>query len=99
MPNFIQQSILRTRLLVGAINKRRALNNKRAKEDAERGNTQLELMIDEISAETGLSTADKKDWPAIAMHVEQVLMDAKRRKEESEQEPDGDVGGMKDFPL
>lgn len=97
--NFIQQSIQRTRLLMGAINRQRALNAKRKREDEERVNTSLELMIDEITAETGLSVADKRDWPSILMHVEQVVMDAKRRKEEAEKEPEGDVGGMSDFPL
>jgi hypothetical protein len=95
MPNLVQQTIQKTRVKMHELNRQFAHFIKRSKDEDEARNTSLEMLLDEVCAETGLRVENEKDHPAIVMHGRQVMAAIKRRKEEAvDVDPDAI---MKDF--
>ncbi|SRR5216684_1597595 len=94
--NTFQQSIAKTRTKIREANRLAALMFRQVKRDKERANTNIELLLDQIVFETGLEMKPE-NMPTIMAYVTQFVEDQARKKEESE--PEGDVDGMKDFPL
>jgi hypothetical protein len=91
--NIFQQSIARTRATLHEYNRLRGIVAKRIKADHEKANANLELLIDEIVAETGIELTPQT-FPIIAFYVARFVDHQRQRKEESFE---GDYGGMKDF--
>jgi hypothetical protein len=94
MLNKFQQSIAKTRAKIREANRLTAVMFRQVKERKEKGNAGLELLLDDIAAETGLAITTE-NMPTIMIYVQQFLEDQARKK----QEPDGDVEGMHDFPI
>lgn len=91
MNSKFQQSIARARAKIAEANRLAAKMVRDIKADKERANTNLELLIDDIVAETAIPLTTE-NLPLIAFYVEQFVKDQQK-------EPDGDVDGMKDYPL
>jgi hypothetical protein len=83
--NAIQQSIEKTRRLLFERKRQIAVAVKHAKQNEERRNTAMELLIDSVCAETGLPFT-QENLPTIALFVKQVIKDQHR---ESDDDPDG----------
>jgi hypothetical protein len=94
MRNMFQQSIARTRAKIGEVMRLTRTMAKQVKQERTAAATNLELLIDEICAETGIEMTPK-NLPTIMLYVQQFLADQQRRRENSDE---GD-GGMHDFPL
>jgi hypothetical protein len=90
MNNNFQQSIARARAKIGEGNRLAAKMVRDIRRNKERANTNLELLLDELVAETGIELKTE-NMPTIMIFVQQFLEDQKRK------EPDGDVDGMKDY--
>jgi hypothetical protein len=87
--SFIQDSIQKTRLKLHEYNRVKAVVTKQTKEEMERKNALMEQIVDTVCAETGLRCEVPEDREMILLHVKQVLLDARRRKQE-EEEPQWD---------
>jgi hypothetical protein len=83
--NLIQQSIQRTREKLHELKRIKAAVARQVKQENEQKNAALETLLDTVCAETGLRCELPDDREMILLHVSQVLKDAKRRKEESEE--------------
>jgi len=92
--NILQQSIARTRRALHERNRLVRVMTRQIKAEKEHSNTNLELLLDDIVAHTGLELKPE-NMPTIMTYLMRFAEEQQRRREE----PDGDVDGMKDFPL
>jgi hypothetical protein len=95
MNTIFQQSIQKTRNKVYEVCRLIAATKKRAKKDDAQATTRLELLLDEICAETGLKMSEE-NLPTIMLFVQQFITDQQKRKSNSN---GVDPDGMSDFPL
>jgi len=87
--NIFQQSIFKTRSAMHDAKKQVGLALKRMRADKQQAQTQLELLIDEICAETGLKPTPE-NLPTIMLYVTRFV-------EDQRQQTDGDSEGMQDY--
>jgi hypothetical protein len=87
--NAIQRSIQKTRLLLTERKRQIAVAIKQSRQAAQQRETQLELLVDTVCAETGLPLTTE-NMPAIALFVRQAIADQHRTSDED------DEGGMQD---
>lgn len=93
MNNIFQQSIARTRATLHEHNRLKAIALRQIKEDKQRANANLELLLDEIVAEIGIEMTPH-NLPTILLYVQRFIDHQQQRKEEMFE---GDPDGMKDF--
>lgn len=91
--NQFQLSIAKARAKMHEARRLAGVMIRHIKADNAKAETNLELLLDEIAAETGLSITTE-NMPTIMIYVEQFIKDQQQRKEEA----DGDDGGMEDLP-
>jgi len=94
--NIFKQSIARTRAKLHEANRLAGVAMKQIKAEKEQANANIELLLDEIVAQTGLELTTA-NLPTILAYVTAFAEDQRRRKEEGLDA--GDVEGMKDFPI
>ena len=94
--NIFQQSIGKTRAKIQEANRLKAVMLRQIKTDRGRGNATLELLLDDIVAETGLELKPE-NMPTIMAYVTQFIEKQQRRKEALTEV--GDDDGMQDFPI
>jgi len=92
--NIFQRSIRRTRAKMHEANRLAGVMLRQIKADKEHANTNLELLLDHITAETGLELK-AENMPTIMAYVKQFIEDQQRKKEGLM----GDDEGMTEFPL
>jgi anion-transporting ArsA/GET3 family ATPase len=90
--NIVQQSIAKARRKMHEANRLVAVAVKQIKKDRERSNANLELLLDQIVAETGIELKPE-NMPTVMVYVQQFL------KDQQQSQPDDDGDGMKDFPV
>jgi hypothetical protein len=90
--NIFQQSIAKVRRKMHEANRLTAVMRRQIRQERQQANVNLELLIDEIVAETGIELKPE-NMPTIMICLQQFLKDRQRK------EDDGDHDGMKDFPL
>jgi hypothetical protein len=81
--NFVQRSILKTREAIFNMQRRAALTRKHDRQQEERSSAAMELLIDDIVADTGLELSEK-NLPTIALFVQGILQDRANANEEKE---------------
>lgn len=91
--SIVQQSIAKTRRLLFERKRQIALAIKHARQNEQKRNAALELLVDDVCAETGLKFT-QENMPTIALFVKQVIKDQRLGSSE-----DDDPEGMSDFPL
>jgi hypothetical protein len=92
--NIFQQSIARTRAKMHEAKRLAGVALRDIKADRAQTQTNLELLLDHIVAETGLELTPA-NMPTIVAYVSGFIEDQQRNKEDAF----GDVGGMRDFPI
>jgi hypothetical protein len=91
--NIFQQSIARTRATMREYDRLRAIALRQIKENREKANANVELLLDEIVAETGIELKPE-NMPIIMVYVARFIEHQRRRREAM---IEGDDEGMKDF--
>ena len=89
--NIFQQSIARTRAKMHEANRLARVMVRRIKADRAHANTNLELLLDQIVAETGIELKPE-NMPTIMTYVTQFI-------ESQQQQAGHDGDGMRDYPL
>jgi hypothetical protein len=83
--NLIQQSIQRTRDKLREFSRTKAVVTRQVKDERERKAALIEQITDEVCFHTGLRVENDTDLPLIMLHVEQILLDVRRRKAEEDE--------------
>ena len=91
-PITIQQSIANTRKKLHEFNRLVRIARRRNKDENASAQTNLELLIDHLVAETGIELTEE-NLPTIVIYVREFL------QSQQQQRVEGDPDGMKDFPF